>query len=644
MCTFQPPLACSNSHQVQLELSWIRRFHFKVQRQILLALEEFSGFGPVVDGSGEAGPAATQDQDLLHSVTWTMFTCHLLGVGTSENPEAALRILCTMGHPDHGAYWQTSVLLAPLHCALGVPVPHDRQQEIDAISPAIESISPFYCRIMGKDPSAPDPAVHGIACEKVYLEGLVDASSTGDSKAAMDRLLLNNTVTVGGGNTLLHAAAFYDLPALAQLLLDSHHVVLDAVNDRHETALLIACARGSTAVLDLLLDRGADAAIADDQDVSALYLLSSLPADSAEATARRLLANGAPLEWDTADEQWDHIPLLTDQEFFHSGTIRGGPLLRAVSQQDLTSLRILLQLCQESFPTTYEIEGEGEVELMVALYRAPLRLAAELHLAPAITLLGQTLTQMLSRLRRMDVPSSTWTGELLHSLTKSTAVLRGALQTTRHHVHRLVLHQTSWEAAARQTLLALNEFGFVRTHVHAHGGVPMLTLNYAIISGAPHTTLAALLDLPEIVAAVDVVDEVSALTPVHQAINAHHLPALQLLVARGATVDLSRNRDPEHILSGVGASYLHVLGSLRVEDTAFAELLMEKGVPPGVEDDRGVSALLLALTRGAFKMAELLIRRGAGIRQPGLFGLTPLGAMLMDRQAIQLDDLLATLR
>lgn len=109
------------------------------------------------------------------------------------------------------------------------------------------------------------------------------------------------------------------------------------------------------------------------------------------------------------------------------------------------------------------------------------------------------------------------------------------------------------------------------------------------------------------------------------------------LAKNGATLDLRKKKDPNHCLSGVEASYLHVLGSVRCDNPAFIQLFLDHGIPATICDNRGLSALSLALTR-------TLIDEGASILKEGIFGLTPLGELFVPGQANQHDDLFSTFK
>jgi ankyrin repeat protein len=231
-------------------------------------------------------------------------------------------------------------------------------------------------------------------------------------------------------------------------------------------------------------------------------------------------------------------------------------------------------------------------------------------------------------------------GKVFLLSTQSTTPLRAALDS-QFGLFRLYFHLGNRDLAVQRTLDVLNRFGLV---------VPILklrfsfanTLQYAIRACNP-TAVSHLLSIESLRSTIDRADP-SGLTPVHEALESHSFEILQLLAHKGATIDLNKQRDPRHCLSAVQASYLHVLASLRITDPAFANLLFHHGVPATVKDNRGASVLSLALTRGSFELASLLIKNGASLNEHGMFGVTPLGQLFIPAAAGQYDDLVATLK
>jgi ankyrin repeat protein len=635
--------------KVDFDLIWIQRLHFLVQTEIRLALEEFCGYG-VVRAGGQFNPANVlrTTMHIHQSAVWMIFQCHLLGVGTRANPGLALDILFTSGIKENGGYWKSWVLTGLLYAALEIPVPRDRIVQIGAGGLLSSYASLFYAKmtdteLMNNKPSADS---HGIDCSKDELADVWSTwTNSGETSGRVrDRPALNSTFIrdrrTGGGNTMLHAAALYDLTDLARFLTRQEEPLVDinAVNDSHETALIIACRWNSYDIIHLLLDNGADASITDERGENGLYWLSSLPEQSAEHTARRLVEHGAKLHV-CSDEAWESTDLFPDSYFYDCRTKAGpsGPLVRAVANRDMYSLRVLLKLYNER---SEEIGSENKWAGVFTAFHPALRIAAELHLYQIAELICKEMHDALQGLLPPPVPRSI-VGYMIVKFIKSSAVIRGVLRMT-HHVHRLCLHGKHWRAASSRTLELLHEYGIVGSQVFANGSW-IRTLNFAIACGN-HEAVVTLLDLPEFLAAIDEVDEVFHIPPLHQALNSQQLDILRLLIVKGATVDLRKGREPEHNLTAVEASYLHVVASLRIDDLSFANTILEHGVPADIADNRGCTAFSLAVNRGAFGLARLLIENGVDLRTPGYLGVTPLGEAMFGSNVRQCDDWIATVK
>ena len=627
-------------YQISFNIPWIGNFHFVVQTQILAALEEFSGYAPLRDGK-EPNPVPG-DFELREHAVWTIFQCHLLGIGTKPNPQLAFDILYTAGLLEHGRFWKSWVLVLPIRQALQIHVPESRVVMLAAMSMNAKLASRFVQTVM--DPDSYDeklnPRKHGIICSKDSLKALTEKlflNKDASREEAQGELL--GRFEVGGGNNLLHAASLYGLLDLAEFIIERELVDINLTNERQETPLLIACMWNSFDIIQLLLDKNADASIADNRGEHGLYWLGSLPQQSAEGIARRLHSNGAKLDLVFDLDAWENIELLPE-DFLFKCRARGGPLVTAIADNDLHSVKILVQLTREVL--------EDNLTAMFLAFQLPLRLASELHLYKILEYLCLQLMQIIMALPGIEDEvgagsvAELLVGNFVHHVTKSSAILRGAIRMS-HYAYRLCYHRESWKDAARKTIQVLKQFGFVTQMVANHGFVSR-TLNFTICSGN-YEALEELLDEPQsLISLIDHVDETHNIPPVHQALNNQKLEMLKLLIDKGATVDLRLNRDPEHNLSGVGASYIHVIASLRIADRSFGEILLDHGVPAGIKDDRKCAALALALYRCSFHLASLLIERGADLNDKGPWGYSVLGEMFIADQPMQCDDFISTLR
>ena len=94
--------------------------------------------------------------------------------------------------------------------------------------------------------------------------------------------------------------------------------------------------------------------------------------------------------------------------------------------------------------------------------------------------------------------------------------------------------------------------------------------------------------------------------------------------------------------SAFEASYLHILGTIRCDDSVFIQHFFGNGVPATIYDNERLSALSLALAQEAFSLARILIDGGASVFKEGAFGVTPLGELLIPSQADQCGNLFPT--
>ena len=599
----------------------------------MLALEDFCGAAPIRNGQPPLFKTV-EEARLREPAIWAVSQCHLLGIGTNPNPEIALDVLYYAGLPEYGRYWKSWIIIARLYQALDIKTPESRQVTTLAMALNAQKVSVFY-QIILSDAEPNDHKVglfHGIELARDSLP------PTSLSSPDLDRNLQVNDTTaldnfeVGGNNTLLHASAFYDDVNLASYLTIHGLVDTNATNDLGETALLIACKYNSYDVLDHLLTIGADASITDERGENGLFWLTSLPRQSTLNIAKRLCANGAGLMWaDAGLDSMDHIDLVPES-FFYDGRVSGGPLLQAIARRDLHSVKILLQLCIESF--------DEPLKLAESLFPMPLRLASEFHLFEILEFLCLQIDGVLRRIID-DYDSPEMVGKALLYITKSCSILRGAIRMT-HHTQRLCYHGKTWKEAAWKTMGVLHKFGFVTSHIVEFGSVKR-TLNSAIACGS-HEIVKELLSHQRFLESIDEADEQHYLTPVHEALASRRLDILRLLIEKGATVDLRNKRDPRHNLSGVEASYLHVIASLRIEDNAFAETILDQGIPPDIKDNRGMDAFGLAMTRCSFDLGRLLLNRGYSLQTKGYFGLPVLGERFVEDMAKQHDDIYETVK
>jgi Ankyrin repeats (3 copies) len=200
---------------------------------------------------------------LQEAAIWTVFQCHLLGIGTNPNPEIALDVLYYAGLPEYGRYWKSWVVTARLYRALGIKVPESRFVTVAAMTVNAQRASEFYQIVLsGAEPyDHKFETFHGIKLTREQFRQTSAGTPDHDTNQHASGTPTLDDIEVGGGNTLLHASALYDDVKMASYLIRRGLVDVNARNDLGETALLIACKYNSYYVLDLLLANGADASM-----------------------------------------------------------------------------------------------------------------------------------------------------------------------------------------------------------------------------------------------------------------------------------------------------------------------------------------------------------------------------------------------
>lgn len=119
---------------------------------------------------------------------------------------------------------------------------------------------------------------------------------------------------------------------------------VNGVNDWNETALLMACRAGHTAVAQLLLDAGADPAISSKEEVTPLHFLAAFEDKHIRDIAHQLLRHNAPIEARSLrGSSYRHV---LDTTF---GDVNGTPLMWAVAADSVEATRVLVELGADPF-------------------------------------------------------------------------------------------------------------------------------------------------------------------------------------------------------------------------------------------------------------------------------------------------------
>ncbi len=117
-------------------------------------------------------------------------------------------------------------------------------------------------------------------------------------------------------------------------------------------------------------------------------------------------------------------------------------------------------------------------------------------------------------------------------------------------------------------------------------------------------------------------------TPLLRAAQAADLPAMRLLLARGALVDLPNfdGETPLLVAAGAGRNKRTTRGALRTEAQAIAayELLRDHGANVHAANRDGETAMHSAALRGWDQLVVILAHDGVALDTPATSGLTPL--------------------
>lgn len=136
------------------------------------------------------------------------------------------------------------------------------------------------------------------------------------------------------GDSLLHWAAARDIDGFAEIILSSQPNLQEATNNLLETPLLFACRHGSTAVTRLLLQRGARKDTISLTGETPLHWLAAFPDDEVDAIGVALLDSTALTSFALANA------MITGH--FGDDFISGTPLNRAVALRRAKVVKFLL--------------------------------------------------------------------------------------------------------------------------------------------------------------------------------------------------------------------------------------------------------------------------------------------------------------
>lgn len=581
------------------------------------------------------------------SICWTLFQFKLLGLGAYEpDVEKAMQVLYYAGSQRGGHFWKAWSILTPLQEALQVQFEPDQMDDIAEWTTRASVTEGLTQRLLGspiKQEFQNEIHVlsHGVTeLELERVKRITVACGSGAQLHEVEECVAEKH-DFGGRNSILHVAAIYGDLELTRTAIDCNGVLIDAKNDKSETPLMLACEYGHLSVTEHFLDRGSDASICTEYGVNALYWLSSFPKEEVPRIARRLVEAGASLQHVFSDKE--KTLDMFDDGFLHLGRVNRSPLLRAIGNGDLISCQTLLELSLEPFG------HEDRAVAMMLCFLQPMRLAALFHHHEILNMLCSHLETILKSFVSEQAAPSWRSTEVacFVRMVKSDAVACEALSMT-HHAERLCVHGGRWRLAARDTLDVLIQYGLLRQTViitNRYGAnIPMDTLQSCAANGNT-CALQHLLQHREFSGIINKVDtDYAGTTLVDVALDRSNLAVFKVLLEAGAELDLSRSPNSAHRLAVDGSSYLHVCASNRITTTDFAIPILDAGVPAGISNNTGVSALTLAVMKGNFPLARLLIQRGASVNTPGMHGYTTLGLILEPVISGQCDNLVSSVK
>ncbi|HEY8521168.1 MAG TPA: ankyrin repeat domain-containing protein [Gammaproteobacteria bacterium] len=450
-------------------------------------------------------------------------------------------------------------------------------------------------------------AASGVAAA---AESLVDAAKRRDREAALALLedRVDPNATEADGTTALHWAVYHDDVELVRRLIDAGADV-GATNDYGATPMSEAAVRGNVEVLRALLDAGADPdspnaegqtalmVVARTDNVAAATLLLDrganvnaretrkeqtalmwAAAQSRPAMVELLVARGADVDARSKVHQWErYVTAEPRTKSMPSGGFT--PLLYAARQGCVECARILL----DAGAAVDMTDPDGITPLLMALLNA-------------------------------------------HFDTAKLLLERGA-------------NPNKWDWWGRTPLYAAVDYNTL-----PHGGRP----------DRPSTDATTALEMVELLLdaganpnaqlklfppyrslrmdrGADTILTIGT-TPLLRAARAADLPAMRLLLERGAHVDLPQadGITPLMVAAGLGQSPRDTRGRFKTEAQSVeaAELLLRAGADVNARDARGRTALHGAASQGYDQLVAVLAADGADLMAADADGLTPMDAAL----------------
>lgn len=636
-----------------LTIGGLRALPWEIQNLLLSAAKTFCE-----TSSGGSSPVP---QEKLNQALWTQFLCRFHGLGCRRDPDGA--------HAALSAISPQTVVQACLSAAIEEEIRDDceaaepdQAHNVGEDGPPSEHGARSSARKQPETPwwrqqhlLATDPLAHGISWTSQETSALgARYVSLDDGEEPDPRQMPADPAS---RNTILHAASFYGILPLVQDLVAIEGLDIDQANNDLDTPLHLAMQAGHPDVVLLLLKKSANSKLENARGETPLHWLGSIEESRLDEVCSSIVASSRLAHLFDRDSISSRIGLISPElsSLDEEPLFKVAEVSRAVLNPSLGPLSSLLA-CSAS--VLVMLDPVIAHTLCLRLVCEPMKLAAELYLYKAFDLLCRTCLTvwhcLLEREGASNLPgplraafersreSPRVVGDLIVTWMDANPFLHGAI-VTQIDMLRILCHGRERDDAAASTFRVLRAFGFTNSEVVGPWvGGNLNTIRLATSYGNT-AALSTLLAFPEFSEGINKADQ-TGLTPIDAALEDRQFAALALLAARGAHLDLRRVRDPNHRLTPTEPSYLHLLASLRVEDTAFVNLILDYGVPVSVRDKNGLDPLHLALARSSFAMARVLLANGASLSNGEPFDLTPLGRVFYPMFAEQFDDLRSTLK
>ncbi|KAL5325057.1 hypothetical protein ACEPPN_006179 [Leptodophora sp. 'Broadleaf-Isolate-01'] len=413
------------------------------------------------------------------------------------------------------------------------------------------------------------------------------------------------------GDRILHMAASCGQVRAVEALLDNFpSLTVDQLNDVGETPLLSACRSGHRDVVESLLSRGADPAIATSLKESPLHWLISFDEDEVHAVGQALISAGADAKSLTT-KQINYSAFPSDIDF--DNLPQGTPLTWAVHHDRPDIIKFLLS----------QPESVSLCVIKAPNNPTPLEWAAHYHHCHCLQAMIDAM-----KAQRFNFTYQEFLKSAVHGADMFSMIFRNGIK----YLERM-----------KDTLDYLLEETHGASFATGLGGFGYTLLYYAISEGynpvakyllAPETEALLRAGREKLRAVIDDEDHmpirrygvfseehinspcgIEQRTPLLECIRWNHHELFDLLISRGADIH-ARSRNPFDG-SRTNWSALHAFAyAAHDSDLTLVRKVIEAGIEVDAQTNESTdleTPLLVALKNNAFNLAQELLREGANI-------------------------------